>query len=137
MDLGGYLRYVAAFNSQDWELVHREFYAEDVVVRFPIATLTGAAESLAWFHKAHEVLFEVLSPVRVEIAEDGREVVADLAVRFIALGDTDFVPGLSPARAGDVVDVPMRATYRYDAADLITELDVIFTGPPAPGRISR
>ncbi|HEX3780050.1 MAG TPA: nuclear transport factor 2 family protein [Pseudonocardiaceae bacterium] len=137
MNLAGYLRYVAAFNSQDWDLVHHEFYAEDVSVRFPIARLSGAAESLAWFRTAHEALFEVLAPMRIDLAEDGREIVADLAVRFIALGDTDFAPGRSPAHAGDVADVPMRATYRFDADDRITRLDVIFTGPPVQGRISR
>ena len=136
MNLAGYLRYVAAFNGQDWDLVHHQFYAEDVHVQFPIATLTGAAESLAWFRAAHEAMFEVLLPTRIELAADGREIVADLAVRFIAVGDTDFIPGPGVAHAGDVADVPMRATYRLDADDRITRLDVIFTGPPVQSRIN-
>ncbi|GAA2794443.1 nuclear transport factor 2 family protein [Crossiella cryophila] len=135
MELAGYLRYVAAFNSQDWDLVHREFYAEDIEVRFPIAAFAGAAASLDWFRLAHEALVEVLVPRRIEFAHGGREIVADLDVRFIALGETGFAPGLSPARHGDTVDVPMRAVYRLDAADRISHLSVVFTGPPAPGRI--
>ncbi|WP_101607248.1 nuclear transport factor 2 family protein [Amycolatopsis sp. BJA-103] len=135
MDLARYLRHVAAFNGQDWDLVHREFYAEDIRVRFPVATLTGRAESLAWFRTAHEALFEVLVPKGVRISPDGGETVADLAVRFVALDDTDFIPGPGTARAGDTADVAMRATYLSGVDGLITHLDVDFTGPPVPGRI--
>jgi hypothetical protein len=121
------------FNSQDWDRLHGEYYAGDIRAELPIAVLTGAAESLAWFRKAHEALFEVLVPAGIDI--HGRTVVADLNVRFIAWGDTDFVPGLRPAHAGDVVDVPMRATYRLNDADRVERLDVTFTGPPAVTRL--
>jgi len=136
MDLTGYLRYVAAFNSQDWDLVHREFYAEDFRAEFPIAKLASGAESLAWFHKAHEALFETLVPVEIEIAEDGRSIAAALQVQFIALGDTAFMPGLNPARAGDAANVPMTVMYEIDEHDRITRIDVAITGRPTIFRLT-
>ena len=133
MNFASYLRYIAKFNSQDWDGLHREFFAEDVRAEFPIVTLTGAAESLAWYRKAHEGLHEILVPARIDVDADGRTIVADLTVRFIALADTDFIPGRALARPGEVTDVPMRATYRLNEDDRIARLDVVFTGPPTAG----
>jgi SnoaL-like protein len=130
MNLKSYLDYVAAFNAQDWDRVAGQFYAPDIEVSFPIATLSGRDQVLAWFAPAHEALFETLVPHGIEFSDGGRTVVADLSVQFILLDSTSYSPLREQGEAGDVVTVAMRARYRLNEDDLISSLTVEFTAPP-------
>ena len=130
MDLKSYLDYVAAFNAQDWQRVASQFYAPDIELDFPIATLSGRDEALVWFAAAHEALFETLVPHVIAFSDGGRTVVAELSVQFILLGPTSRSPLGDQGEAGDVVTVPMRAHYTVDEDDLITSITVEFTAAP-------
>lgn len=136
MDIRSYLDYVAAFNGQDWPRIFKDFYDPDIVARFPVVELTGCDEVYAWYVKAHESLFEVLVPKTVEIADGGASLVADLAVHFVLLESTPYSPAGPNGKAGDTLEIPMRAVYALNERDLVTSLDVSFTGPPSQARIS-
>ena len=129
MNLKSYLDYVAAFNAQDWERVLGEFCAPDVRLTFPIATLDGRAEALAWYTEAHQTIFETLVPWSIRFTEDG--VVVNLTVQFILLAPTDYSPLGERGEAGDVVSVPMRARYTAGDDGLISSITVEFTAAPS------
>ncbi len=129
MNLRSYLDYVAAFNSQDWGRVVGEFCAPDVRLSFPIATLNGRAEALAWYAEAHRTIFETLVPWGIRFTEDGA--VVDLTVQFILLAPTDYSPLGERGEAGDVVSVSMRARYTADDQGLINSVTVEFTAAPS------
>ncbi|SDY91227.1 SnoaL-like domain-containing protein [Amycolatopsis xylanica] len=124
MNFESYLSYVAAFNSQDWKRVHTEFYTPDVVIDFPVARFDNAADSLTWFEKAHESIFETLI-VRT-FRTDGHTLVVDLDVHFILLADTPMSPKGPEGRAGDNFEVPMLAVYDIAPDGRIARLTVTF-----------
>jgi hypothetical protein len=134
MDLARYVQYVAACNSQNWDLVHREFYAKDLQLVTPVGRLSGRATSLAWYKEAHQEIFETHSPMTIDFLENGRRIVADLWAHFILLGDTTLSPG-GPGEYSDVVDIPMQAKYRVDDDDKFTKVEIVFTAPPAHSRL--
>ncbi|GLZ31042.1 hypothetical protein Lesp02_32310 [Lentzea sp. NBRC 105346] len=134
MNLESYLDYIAAFNAQDWKRLTGQYYAPDVEIVFPIVTLSGRDEALAWFVAAHEALFETIVPQRIAI--DGHTITVDLTVHFVALGPTDYLPIPERGEAGDAVTVPMRAHYTVDEDDQIVALTVEFTSPPQQTQIT-
>jgi hypothetical protein len=135
MDLQSYLKYVAAFNSQDWDVVCCDFYAPGIRFNLPMGVFVGRDEVLAWLIKAHELLFEILVPTAVDIQGGGSVLAADLNVHFIALASTAHLPGGEIGEQGERREVPMNARYEVDENGLITSLTVTFTGPSRKGRI--
>jgi hypothetical protein len=134
-NLRRYLDYVSAFNGQDWNGVAKEFFSVAIRAEFPFGVLTGRDELLSWFEKAHESIHETLVPIMVDIQENGSLVMANLKVNFVLLGPTDYSPVGEGGRAGDTVELPMRARYGIGKTGLVESVRVSFTGAPLMGRI--
>jgi hypothetical protein len=130
MELAEYLGYVASFNSQDWDLVHTRYYAENIRFEIPIATIDGVNACLEWFRSSHRDIFETIVPKHVDISDGGRLIVAELDVQFILLADTPRSPIGPDGRQGDNFLVPMTARYRVGPGGRFDRLQVAFPLPP-------
>jgi hypothetical protein len=130
MDLTQYLSYVASFNSQDWDLVHARYYADNIQLKIPMTTVDGVGNCLEWFRSSHRNLFETLVPKHIDISDGGRLIVAELDVQFILLADTPNSPIGQDGRQGDNFLVSMTARYRIDPGGRFDQLHVSFPLPP-------
>jgi hypothetical protein len=137
VDLSGYLDYVAAFNSQNWDLVHARYYAKDIHFEIPIANLVGVDACLEWFRTGHQNTFETLVPKHIDIRDGGQRIKAELDVQFILLADTPHSPLGPHGRQGDNFLVPMTARYRLDPDGRFDQIRVSFPLPPPVRRQNK
>jgi hypothetical protein len=94
-----YADYIAAFNRNDFS-GFTKFYAENVVLELPVATLRGRQAIFDFYAKVKATVRETLTIGQLVIDEHGLAVEADTV--FEAIADApDFI--VRPMRKGEVI----------------------------------
>jgi uncharacterized protein (TIGR02246 family) len=94
-----YAQYVAAFNTNDFA-GFAKFYAEDVVLELPVATLRGREAILDFYREVKAKIRETLKIGQLVIDEHGLAVEAD--TEFHAIVDApDFI--VRPMKKGETI----------------------------------
>lgn len=94
-----YAEYLAAFNRNDFA-GFAKFYADDVVLELPVATLRGRQAIVEFYTKVKGQVRETLTVGQFVSDEHGLAVEAD--TEFLAIADApDFI--VRPMKKGDVI----------------------------------
>jgi hypothetical protein len=95
-----YAHYIAAFNGNDFA-GFAKFYAEDVVLELPLATLRGRQAILDFYAEVKKRIRETLTVGQLVIDEHGLAVA--MATEFHAIEDApDFI--VRPMRKGETIN---------------------------------
>jgi hypothetical protein len=94
-----YARYIAAFNNNDFA-GFAAFYADDVVLELPIATLRGRQAIVDFYTEVKKKIRETLTIGQLVLDEHGLAVEAE--TEFLAIEDApDFI--VRPLRKGEAI----------------------------------
>jgi SnoaL-like domain len=105
-----YARYIAAFNNNDFAGL-AEFYADDVVLELPIATLRGRQAILDFYLEVKRRVRETLKVGQLVIDDHG--LAAELGTEFHAFEDApDFI--VRPMKKGDTIQSVSFILYRHE-----------------------
>ncbi len=102
-------RYLEVFNSNDEELLMREFFTEDVVVEGPDRTINGRQQWLDLLKFAHAGVQETLHPVMV--VREGDKLMLEANAVFTPSVDRPDFPFVQ-LKAGQPVTMKYFAAYR-------------------------
>ncbi|HEX4112834.1 MAG TPA: nuclear transport factor 2 family protein [Stellaceae bacterium] len=104
-----YADYIAAFNRNDFA-GFTKFYAEDVVLELPVATLRGRQAIFDFYAKVKATVRETLTIGQLVIDENGLAVEAE--TEFLALADApDFI--VRPLKKGEAIHSTSFILYEH------------------------
>ncbi|KAJ5683246.1 hypothetical protein N7462_006411 [Penicillium macrosclerotiorum] len=111
LSLGGFLKYIEAFNARDYKAQH-DFYHKDVTLVIPdpeIGTLIGSKGIMDHYAVVHADARETVVPMCVMM--DDKRIFFNMEAYFYYLRTTDKAVHSHKVNPGDVIRVKVWAIY--------------------------